>query len=160
MPLSDADILCELELVRERGGFTSLMFPTDKAAIAFARAVLDKAQPVRSGPVSLPLTLTPAGYSVLVERKRQVEVEGFTFAQDDAYQYHELRKAAAAYLMHNGDPYLGPQSWPWDFSQWKPGSARANLVKAGALVIAEIERIDRATLRGVAVEPSEETRHD
>jgi hypothetical protein len=34
--------------------------------------------------------------------------------------------------------------WPWDRAYWKPRGPRNNLVKAGALILAEIERIDRA----------------
>ncbi|HCE9784511.1 TPA: hypothetical protein NH348_003290 [Pseudomonas aeruginosa] len=34
--------------------------------------------------------------------------------------------------------------WPWDEEWWKPKSARENLVRAGALVLAEIERLDRS----------------
>lgn len=37
-----------------------------------------------------------------------------------------------------------PWGWPWDASWWKPNARRRNLVKAGALILAEIERIDRA----------------
>lgn len=34
--------------------------------------------------------------------------------------------------------------WPWDESWWKPTNRRRDLVKAGALILAEIERLDRA----------------
>lgn len=37
----------------------------------------------------------------------------------------------------------------WDMQWWKPGSPRRNLVKSGALILAEIERIDRAAGIGV-----------
>lgn len=42
-----------------------------------------------------------------------------------------------------GEP-SAPKSWPWDASWWKPSNARRNLVKAAALLISEIKRIDRA----------------
>ncbi|HHW2459226.1 TPA: AAA family ATPase [Pseudomonas aeruginosa] len=35
-------------------------------------------------------------------------------------------------------------AWPWDEQWWKPTSARRDLVKACALALAEIERLDRA----------------
>jgi len=38
---------------------------------------------------------------------------------------------------------LPPRGWPWAKSWWKPASLRRSLVKAAALLIAEIERIDR-----------------
>ena len=37
-----------------------------------------------------------------------------------------------------------PYYWPWDPAWWKPIDPRCDLVKAGALILAEIERIDRA----------------
>lgn len=36
-------------------------------------------------------------------------------------------------------------AWPWDEQWWKPSTARRDLVKACALALAEIERLDRAT---------------
>jgi hypothetical protein len=37
--------------------------------------------------------------------------------------------------------------WPggWDWSWFKPTTPRRDLVKAGALIVAEIERLDRTT---------------
>lgn len=45
---------------------------------------------------------------------------------------------------------LKPQYWPFNQEWWKPTTARHNLVKAGALIAAEIERIDRAAQKGGA----------
>lgn len=33
--------------------------------------------------------------------------------------------------------------WPWPSKWWKPKSQRRDLVRAGALILAEIERLDR-----------------
>lgn len=38
-----------------------------------------------------------------------------------------------------------PRGWPWGSSWWKPKDPRRDLVRAGALILAEIERIDRAS---------------
>lgn len=35
-------------------------------------------------------------------------------------------------------------AWPWDEQWWKPSTARRDMVKACALGLAEIERLDRA----------------
>jgi hypothetical protein len=43
-----------------------------------------------------------------------------------------------------------PTDWPWPESWWKPTGDRRNLVKAGALILAEIERIDRAAQQGAS----------
>lgn len=39
-----------------------------------------------------------------------------------------------------------PRNWPWHRVWWKPSTRRRNLVKAGALILAEIERLDRAAI--------------
>jgi len=41
-----------------------------------------------------------------------------------------------------GEP-KAPKNWPWNAGWWKPSDRRRNLVKAGALILAEIERLDR-----------------
>ena len=80
-----------------------------------------------------------AAYDVLAERRRQIEKEGFVPADDDAYVFGELRSAALCYI--SGDTKSG---WPWDKEWWKPTDDRHDLIKAGALIIAEIERLDRS----------------
>jgi hypothetical protein len=58
-----------------------------------------------------------------------------------------MAKAAACYALGSqGWPQRGVNFWPWDASWWKPASNRRNLVKAGALILAEIERLDRAAM--------------
>jgi hypothetical protein len=37
--------------------------------------------------------------------------------------------------------------WPWSVQWWKPKDRRRDLVRAGALIVAEIERLDRAAAR-------------
>lgn len=83
---------------------------------------------------------------VLHERWRQVESEGWSTAHDDAYPAGELAHAAAAYacsdIPHDAGP--PPAIWPWARAWWKPSTRRRNLIKACALLVSEIERIDRA----------------
>ncbi|URD40692.1 hypothetical protein M6G63_14500 [Pseudomonas sp. BYT-5] len=101
---------------------------------------------------------TVAGLAVLAERKRQVEAEGWTAEHDDQCGSLELVDAATCYAL--APPWLDiwddekqamkkwqptcPPAWPWALSWWKPRSRRENLVRAGALILAEIERIDRS----------------
>ncbi|WP_157766873.1 hypothetical protein [Pseudomonas mosselii] len=107
---------------------------------------------------------TVAWIAVLAERKRQVEAEGWTAEHDDQCGSLELVEAAACYAL--APPWLDiwddekqamkkwqptcPPAWPWALSWWKPRSRRENLVRAGALILAEIERIDRAMAKQVA----------
>lgn len=94
---------------------------------------------------------TQAVLDVLAERRRQIEAEGWTPEHDDKHA-EGLAAAAACYaagsrrLMIEGD-MADIEVWPWDESWWKPTSRRRDLVKAGALILAEIERLDRMTER-------------
>lgn len=89
--------------------------------------------------------LSRAARDVLAERRRQIEAEGMTTAGDDGYHAAELPRAAAAYIL-NGSNDEAPCIWPWAKAWWKPRDARSNYVRAGALILAEIERLDRAAL--------------
>lgn len=81
------------------------------------------------------------------ERLRQLEVEGFSTEHDDLHADGELAAAAACYALAAAgvDDEFGdlPEHWPWHFHWWKPDDPRRMLVKAGALIVAEIERLDR-----------------
>jgi hypothetical protein len=114
---------------------------------------------------------TQAARDVLEERRRQVEAEGWTPAHDDAHDDASMARAAACYALpapmllleerpQAYDKSLGrgetpvwahaqfnvPTMWPrsWRPSWWKPKDRRRDLVRAGALILAEIERLDRA----------------
>jgi hypothetical protein len=82
---------------------------------------------------------------VLAERRRQIEKERWTPEHDDEHTDGVLALAASCYATADtGSPL--PKVWPWDPADWKPKGKRRNLVRAGALILAEIERIDRAAL--------------
>ena len=90
---------------------------------------------------------------IAAERKRQVEGEGFASTHDDRHRNDEMVKAAVCYAL--GMTYefgnWGASLWPrsWDLRWWKPTTRRRDLIKAGALIVAEIERLDRlASERG------------
>jgi len=85
---------------------------------------------------------------VLAERERQKSIEGWTEAHDDTHATGELAAAAACYARLAGlERIQPPPSWPWAQQWWKPKDRRRDLVRAGALIIAEIERLDRALKR-------------
>lgn len=98
------------------------------------------------------LLSTPAARDVLAERSRQVEAEGFSSAHDDRYRTGALAKAASCYALQAAENRPQKQSppswWPWVSSWWKPTTPRRDLIKAAALILAEIERLDRAALAG------------
>jgi hypothetical protein len=90
---------------------------------------------------------TQAMEDILSERDRQITAEGWTPAHDDKHTNQEMAMAAAAYasLYKGGSDTRALTLWPieWDLKWWKPTTQRRNLVKAGALILAEIERLDR-----------------
>lgn len=75
---------------------------------------------------------------IVGERIRQIE-KGFTAQHDDQHKDGELARAAACYAMREISGY----HWPFE-DRWKPEGQRENLIKAAAMIMAEIERIDRA----------------
>lgn len=95
--------------------------------------------------------MSKAVQDICDERDRQVEVEGWTLEHDDSHSSGEMAHAAGCYLIFGTDPrftHEPPQRfWPWDAEWWKPRDERRNLVRAGALVVAELERLDRVDAR-------------
>lgn len=104
---------------------------------------------------------TPGVTIVMAERKRVIQVEGFNAARDDGYTNGELARAAQCYErdpaqrkmrpvtqderhMYRPGQESVPESWPWTANWWKPGDRVRELAKAGALYLAEAERLKRA----------------
>lgn len=105
---------------------------------------------------------------IAAERKRQIEVEGWTPEHDSHHHDGSLAAAAAAYawlaslhddarneqirrqgfredgvfaVIHS----LWPESWA---DRWfKPKDRRRDLIRAAALIVAEVERLDRGDNR-------------
>lgn len=104
------------------------------------------------------------------ERARQISEEGWTPEHDDEHADGELATAAACYALPSSQrqledaciemdaargladppmPYTVktrvPRLWPWDPEWWRPTPKKRvrELVKAGALIAAEIDRLQR-----------------
>lgn len=80
---------------------------------------------------------------ITAERQRQVDVEGWDANHDRHHTENELVDAAVSYLF--ADAYKDgekPLDWPWEMKWWKPSpnDRVRELVKAGALIAAEIDR--------------------
>lgn len=108
--------------------------------------------------------ISKAVLDVMAERQRQMEAEGWSTENDDKYTSGELSLAAGNYIgastfrSHGLDPsvqrvaggvFTGWHRWPWSSEWWKPTDNRRDLVKAAALLLAEIERLDRAAMSEV-----------
>lgn len=86
--------------------------------------------------------------AIAAERRRQVEAEGWTPEHDDTHESGEMARAAACYAQEAGGRLAHPpRGWPWEKGWWKPKDRRYDLVRAGALIAAEIDRIDRAAAK-------------
>lgn len=99
--------------------------------------------------------MTEALQSVVLERSRQqlpksAGGEGWTAHHDDTHSRGELARAAAWYALAAVPNLRHRDLWPWDSCWKKPTDERRSLVRATALLLAEIERIDR---RDAAQEP-------
>lgn len=93
------------------------------------------------------MEMTNAAEDVLAERRRQIEGEGWTTQHDDKYDMEEMAQAAASYALWAAElTETAMEVWPssWSRHWFKPTDQRRDLVKAGALILAEIERLDRA----------------
>ena len=103
---------------------------------------------------------------VISERKRQIEIEGYTPLQDDFWTSGQLAMAASCYATPYIYRYLSSywdslhhiercHLWPEDFfpEMYKPeknNSSEARirvLEKSGALILAEMERLQRILSR-------------
>jgi hypothetical protein len=83
---------------------------------------------------------------IVAERQRQLLKEGWTENHDDEHSVGELAMAGASYAIADNLPNRAQEIWPWGMNWWKPTDRRRNLVKAGALILAEIERLDRVRM--------------
>lgn len=98
---------------------------------------------------------TKTGIELIAEeRLRQVVEEKWSYGHDDGHDEDQMATAAACYVlpfrrrMMPVKPGLNLfcQLWPWDNEWWKPtpDNRVRELVKAGALIAAEIDRLQRA----------------
>ncbi|WP_319115525.1 hypothetical protein [Pseudomonas aeruginosa] len=119
--------------------------PYDESKLHSAIAAMLAAAPGKEVP--------QAWIDVQEERRRQITAEGWTPEHDDEHADGQMAQAAGCYALHAGgigtDWPDGRQNgsalfWPWDKDSWKPTTPRRDLVKACALALAEIERLDRA----------------
>lgn len=105
-------------------------------------------------------TIMKSGIALIsAERERQQLQEGYGPHHDDQHESGELNDAAMAYAFAAAEQIRGenheciktlaesanlPKPWPWENSWWKPSEDPIrNLVKAGALIASEIDRLQR-----------------
>ncbi|EMM6198933.1 TPA: hypothetical protein ACRNCK_001176 [Pseudomonas aeruginosa] len=147
----EANLGAALGLLRESRGFVDRDNPLNESGQI---KLLEEIDAFLNSPVAQVQHSVPRAWlDVQAERRRQVEVEGYHGFRDNHYINYELSKAARAYIevswhaLSGGLPCKKPESWPW-MAGFKWADGRTMLVKAGALILAEIERLDRAAAPG------------
>lgn len=45
-----------------------------------------------------------------------------------------------------------PSDWPWEDTMWVPGQPRYNLIRAATLIVAELERLERADRKALGLD--------
>ena len=91
---------------------------------------------------------------IVVERLRQVEGEGYTAEHDTQWNKNQMIEAAISYaiagternevITDEGETVYIDSLWPWRLLHFKPKEDPIrNLVVAGALIAAEIDRLLR-----------------
>jgi hypothetical protein len=105
------------------------------------------------------------------ERVRQIVQLDWNAEHDDGHDDRELASAAQGYVSHytsrawtfNNELEMpgivdgpivyrlerAPDCWPWPEGYWKPKDPLTDLVKAGALIAAEIDRLLRKSAQSV-----------
>ena len=80
------------------------------------------------------------------ERERQIRVKGWSAEHDDGHVNNELALAAICYAIPDT---FSQGYWPptWDLSWYKPTTRIRDLSKAAALLVAEIERLQRIEIK-------------
>ena len=97
----------------------------------------------------VPVIMKKSGIELISnERKRQIEVEGWTAEHDAIHTKGQLAIAAACYALtelsnRNSGSSCEIVFWPWARKYWKPTPKNRikELTKAGALIAAEIDRL-------------------
>lgn len=155
----------QAELAAARDGGFSHAAALAQVATALG---LDAAAPVelvlnRAGALSaLARVNLPALVAVASERARQLAFEGYDPGHDDLHEGGQLALAASAYAWaagvfartHGSHPVGAPHWWPFEPSAFATvEDPRRALERAGALVLAEWERLQRAQASAPQADP-------
>lgn len=150
----------------EIAGLKAELALADKMGLDEARVSLVRLERAEAAEAKLASAMKALGseavLEIATERRRQMEVEGWTPEHDDSHANGEMARAAGLYALIAGadatdyrnardgyslTDYLAAVMkayWPWERSWFKATNRRRDLVKAGALVVAELDRLKRA----------------
>jgi hypothetical protein len=80
-----------------------------------------------------------------IAAKRLLQIAlGYYAEHDDLHQQGEIVQMGVAYACRASEDFIPSDvAWPWDEPMAEQKDARNDLLVAGALIVAEIERLDR-----------------
>lgn len=97
---------------------------------------------------------------IATERQRQIDAERWTQEHDDDHDNGKMALSACVYAHYAATDHahnqaiecfteedcedFSPRGWPWAPEAFKPKPRRYDLIRAAALIVAEIERHDRS----------------
>lgn len=127
-------------------------FALGRVATAIARYLPPGTSPTDVARIALEAVHAPPSGAELIaaERVRQIIGEGWTPEHDLGHPSGHLALAGRTYLTVAAAQLISeapaatimpvPPDWPFDADWWKPGTVDRNLIRAGALIAAEIDR--------------------
>lgn len=144
--MSTLDIISGLRRLRERIG---VEWPAGARETADAQNLLQSAAAELMLAAARDITRgdgAPAALAAIaMERMRQIDSEGWEPAHDDRADRGQLGRAAAVYALTGVGVAPPTGLWPWAATWFKPKNRRRDLIRAGALIVAELERLERAS---------------
>ena len=87
------------------------------------------------------LAMGDGAFEISHERERQASSPLYS---EDEWEEGELVQAAVSYATAEGPDALRPKTWPLVGWRWAPEDRRSNLIRAGALIAAELDRLERS----------------
>lgn len=144
-----------VELNEDTGGVDVTIGPLSRP-ITFKRDEAKTLAAALMAEIDAPLprmAFSAGAIDIGAERLRQITSEGFSAEHDAEHDDGELLEGAMAYAADARRTRTGAapgtdsdgaeNDWPFETAGFKPTSYRATLVKAGAMIAAEIDRTDR-----------------
>jgi hypothetical protein len=80
------------------------------------------------------------GLELIAQERANQFAKGYDVGHDSHEDEGQLLRAAICYLTPGQAEHL----WPWEKASWNPGDYVRNLAKAGALIAAELDRLQAA----------------
>jgi len=130
------EALAALDRVKERCALMRFWGGAGRNAASFIEVVIESSTQGLARPSAPDDGLKPTGAGLIAaERRRQVEVEGWTMEHDREHGSRRIELAADCYAGYSNQ-------WPWYPAEFKPKGPLHNLVVAGALYQAALDITD------------------